>query len=78
MKRRTVRVNEGEKYLSLLVFRVISLCGLTGRYQPFWKNILPPSLAMKMETVFLQNVGICLQVHIALQSGRPTLTSSLL
>jgi hypothetical protein len=43
--------------MSILVFWVVKQCGLVGTYIP----------------LFLQNVGIYLQVHMALQPRRPTL-----
>jgi hypothetical protein len=48
--------------MSMLVFWVVMPCEFVGRYQRF-----RPSM-------FLQNVGIFLQIHTALQPGRPIST----
>jgi hypothetical protein len=52
--------------MSVLVFCVVTPCGLVGRYQH-------SGLTLKMETLFLQNVSIDLQVQRALQPRRQTL-----
>jgi hypothetical protein len=60
----------------MLFFWVVMLCELVGRYVPtFQSNILPPSSALKIEAVmFLCNIGIYLQIHMALLPTRLTLT----
>jgi hypothetical protein len=49
--------------MTVLLFWVEMLCRLTGRYQHFG--------AEDGDIMFLQNVGICLQVCMALQLRRP-------
>jgi hypothetical protein len=48
----------GQFGMSLLVFWVVTPCGLVGRYQRFRKE--------EWGSMFLRNVGIYVQVHMAL------------
>jgi hypothetical protein len=60
---------------SVLVFWVVTLCGLAYRYQhlggTYCLCIFSPEDG---DIMFLRNTGICLQVHMVLQPRRPTLT----
>jgi hypothetical protein len=61
----------------MLVFWVVTLCGCVGTID---NNVSEEHTAsFRAEdggSIFLQNVGIYLQVHTALQPRRPTSTSS--
>jgi hypothetical protein len=62
--------------MSMLVFWVVTPFGLVGRYQSFGENTASFSPEDR-GSMFLRNVGICLQVHMASQPGRPTSTTLL-
>jgi hypothetical protein len=56
--------------VKMMMFWVVMLCKVVDRYQCFFG-------AENGGSMFLQNAGIYLQVHMALQPSRPTLISSL-
>jgi hypothetical protein len=63
--------------MSMLFFWVVMLCGLIGRYQCYGEtvSIFNPEDG---DGMFLQNIGIYLQVHATSQPRTATLTNSLL
>jgi hypothetical protein len=59
--------------VTMFVFWVVTLCELVGRCQCFGEIYFS---AEDGDSMFLQNVGIDLQLHMVLRSRRPALTSS--
>jgi hypothetical protein len=67
--------------MSMLVFWVVTPCGLVGRYHISEKHTVSIFRVFGLEdgnSMFLQNVDICLQVHMALQPRKPTLADILM
>jgi hypothetical protein len=60
--------------MSMLVFCVLTPCGLVGRYEHFGESNFSPEDG---DSMFLRNVGVYLQIHMALLPRRPTMTNSL-
>jgi hypothetical protein len=65
-----------EFHLSMLVFWVVTPCGLQGRYQRFEGTYCLHHQSWSQSSILLPNVGIYLEVRTALQPRRPTSTSS--
>jgi hypothetical protein len=60
--------------MSMFVFWVVRPHELVGRYQRFGEIYCLRLQGEDGDNMFLRNVGICLQVHMALQPRRPTST----
>jgi hypothetical protein len=64
--------------MMMLVFWVVTPCGLVGRYQHFGGMYYTAFFFSPEDegSMFLRNAGIYLQVHMALLPRRPTSTVS--
>jgi hypothetical protein len=60
-------------YLSVLVLYILILCGSAGRYQYLQGNTTVSIYITKDgDSMFLQNIGVYIQVHMVFIHRRPT------